>query len=190
MLQNPVACRTGAAPCTPLSMEEAIYCLVHHAPNGKSAQAVADELGWTYAKLLAVVDPLRGDRLFPAAKLEAAIVSAGGLLPLRFLAGRVGCGVFTLPTSTGAGRAIQQRLLRVLKELGELSGSLERYLADERLDSDEALQAIRELRQVSEELVGLEAEIQHEAKLSVVVKPAAARMALPASAALAKAGDR
>lgn len=178
MLQNPAGCRSGTAPCTPASIAEALYCAFHHAPNGKSAQQIAGELGRSYAYWIAAVDPQRGDRPFPVADLERLLMTAGTVMPLRFLATRVGWGLFALPTSATTGSPINQRVLRVLKELGELSAVLEQIQADGRVESAEGARAIRELREVFEELVGLEAEIATAAQLPTG-KPAAARMTLP-----------
>ena len=84
--------------------------------------------------------------------------------------------------SAGATTEINLRLLRVLKELGDVSTVLERIQLDGRLDSDEGRQALEQLRELLEAVVALQAAIAEASREAAPLpsRAAAARMTLPA----------
>lgn len=182
MLENKRACATGIARCQPASLTESLYCAFHHAPNGQSSQAIADRLGRNWAYWTAAVDVVRKDRPFPADAIAPLLLAAGTVEPLRYLGAELRCGIFPLPSLGGAQTEINLRLLRVLKELGDVSEVLERIQMDGKLDSDEGRLAIEQLRELLEAVVALQAAIAEASREAVMTRPLPARMQLPAAA--------
>lgn len=182
MLENPRNCKSGQQRCEPASLREWFYCAVHHAPNGSTPQQIADALQWPLHRLIAAVDPARLDRPLPVEAFAPVLRATDQLGPFRFLAMDLKHGIFALPTVGAAQTEINLRLLRVLKELGELSAKLEVIQADGRIDSDEGRQALDELRDLLEAVIALQAAIAEASREAVMARPAAARMSLAAPA--------
>lgn len=141
---------------------------------------------WTPAHLTSAVDPLRADRPFCVTKFAAACNAAGTIDPVRVLASQVSCGIYLLPRLDNATTEINLRLLRVLRELGDVSEVLERIQADGRIDSDEGRSALAQMRELLEAVVSLQAAISEASHEAAPGPSSPARVAAPARATPAR----
>lgn len=174
MLQNPSVCR-GGTPCEPASVDEAVYCAVHH--SAASPKTIADALEINYAHLMAAADPHRTDSHVQARWLVGLMRVTDNLLPLRYLAAALDCAIVTLPRVTREGAAIYERLADVVRELGEDSAVIQHVLEDGHVTAEEVLLVEREIADTVEALLAVREEVRARAR--DLAKPAAAKMALP-----------
>lgn len=159
------ACKNGR-PCEPRTIQEAIYCVVHH--SGIDAVSIATRLNKRVGYLHDAANPDREDTHFQAALLLPLMQVTGNLEPLRFIARELSCAVVELPQLTAQPGDIRQKFLIAVKEIGEDAAELERALADNRITSDDALRLKRELSDTIEALIAVDAVVDRCAKGRVV----------------------
>lgn len=147
------ACRSGR-PCEPRNLAEAIYCALHH--SNLDIGVIAERMGVRRTYLYEAGNPDRDDMQFQARLLVPLMAATGNLAPLRLLARAFGAALIKLPApSDDRHQDLRASFLRVVKELGEDSGEIERALSDDRISSDEAARVVREMSETIEALVAV-----------------------------------
>lgn len=140
-------CRLGK-PCEPTTLQEAIYCCVHH--SAIAPQQIAERLAIRVTYLHDAANPDRDEHQFQARLLLPLMTATGNLAPLRFLNAALGRIDIPVPAIDTDGDDVLSGYLRLVREVGEDSALLERVMADGSVTPDEALRVKRETRETAE----------------------------------------
>lgn len=100
-----------------------------NAPNGLSAEQLADILGCSYPTLMSELSGQPGHKLGAERKL-ALMKAACSTAPMHFMARELG-GVFVeLPQGAVAGHEVTRSLVESIREFGEFAAQVGRALED------------------------------------------------------------
>lgn len=131
-----------------------------NAPNGLSAEQIADVLGCSYATLMSELSGQPGHKL-GAERMLALMKCAGTVAPMQFMARELG-GVFVeMPQYANGDRGITKSLVESIREFGEFASEMGKALEDgvitpeelERInvEGQEALAAILRVMRLAKE---------------------------------------
>jgi hypothetical protein len=144
-------------------------------------KAVADTLGVRYQYLADALNTQEPQR-FPADLLVAFMRATGSIAPLRWLAAELQCAVVPFPAATAETEAVYAAFAAMVAEVGEDGALIQRVLADGTVTPDECDQAVQEVGRTITAAVAVEAALL-EARDRALVRPAPAKMTLPATTA-------
>lgn len=134
MINGRKDCRSGRA-CEPKTLQESIYCMVHH--SDLSLPQIAEAIGKRPGYLQDAANPDCETVAFQVTALVPAMRAADNYMPLRYMAGQVGAVIVMLPND-GQGSDIRKGFMATAKELGDVAAEIDRALAaDDHIDSDE-----------------------------------------------------
>ncbi len=109
---------------------------VKHAPNGLSAEAVAERVGIRYSTLLSQLSGHDAHKL-GADLLVPIMVATGCRAPIRHMAAELG-GVFVeLPPVSALNDAVTQSLVASVREFGEFAAQVAQSIDDGVIRRDE-----------------------------------------------------
>lgn len=121
--------------------------LVKHAPNGLTADQVAERLGKAYPTLMNELNPAIDSHKFGLQLLIPLMEIVNSDLPAHYIAGARG-GVFVrLPKSRCVEASAQHQCLIAVKEFGELVAQTADALSDNRLTEQDRKAILREGRE-------------------------------------------
>lgn len=152
--------------------------------SGLPHKAVAEALGMRPSYLSDALNEYHATQ-FQARWLVPFMQVTHSLEPLRWMATQLGCAVVELPHVDVAGDAVYAEAMRVVEELGEATQTLKRSLADSVVDGAERLDIERQFADVVEAALRAQSIVRTQLATLPSVKPAPARMTLPAPAAKA-----
>lgn len=110
--------------------------MAKNAPNGLSAEQLADLVGCSYATLMSELSCQPGHKL-GAERMLALMKSAGSVAPLQFMARELG-GVFVeMPHCSSGCHEITRSLLESIREFGEFASEVGRSLEDGTITHEE-----------------------------------------------------
>lgn len=163
-------CRRGQ-PCQPRTLQEALYCVIHHSEI--DASTIAARIGVRVGYLHDAANPDRDELQFQARLLIPVMAATGNLMPLRFLAAEFHAAVVELPAAGTDDVDIRQTFMAAVRELGEDAAAIEAVLGDGRVTADEARRVRREVSETIDALVKVQALIDAKVQRSPrAVRPA------------------
>lgn len=150
-------CLHGAG-CAPTTLQEALYCCVHH--SKLSPQQIAEQLGISVTYLHDAANPDREQHQFQARLLLPLMSVTGNLAPLRFLNAALGRIDIAMPAVDADGDDILGGYLRLVREVGEDSTLIEKVLSDGRVTPAECARVKRETRETAEAALHIAALVE------------------------------
>ena len=102
---------------------------VKHAPNGLSAEAVAERVGMRYSTLLSQLSGHDAHKL-GADLLVPIMVATGCRAPIRHLAAELGGVFMALPPVRARNDAVTQGLVASVREFGEFAAQVAQSIDD------------------------------------------------------------
>lgn len=114
-----------------------------NAPNGLSAEQIADLVGCSYATLMSELSGQPGHKL-GAERMLALMKTTGSVAPIQFMARELG-GVFVEMPQCGAGcHEITRSLLESIREFGEFASEVGKSLEDGTITPEELARISKE----------------------------------------------
>lgn len=150
MTVNRRRCRAGD-PCRPRTLQEAIYCLVHH--SAADAKTIAERAGVRYGYLLDAANPDRDEIQFQSRLIYPCSEAGANDVVIEFLC-RQRDGVFVpIPSLMLDGaQSLALAQLDVVRELGEDAAKLQDILRNHHIDAQEADEFDAEVDQTIQKL--------------------------------------
>lgn len=102
---------------------------VKHAPNGLSAEAVAERVGMRYSTLLSQLSGHDAHKL-GADLLVPIMVATGCRAPIRHMAAELGGVFMELPSVSARNDAVTQGLVASVREFGEFAAQVAQSIDD------------------------------------------------------------
>lgn len=107
-----------------------------NAPNGLSAEQLADILGCSYATLMSELSGQPGHKL-GAERMLGLMKAACSVAPMQYMARELG-GIFVeLPQGVAAGHEITRSLVESIREFGEFAAEVGKSLEDGTITAEE-----------------------------------------------------
>ncbi|MEE0815182.1 MAG: phage regulatory CII family protein [Desulfovibrio fairfieldensis] len=112
------------------------HAMVKNAPNGLSAEQVADVLGCPYATMMSELSAQPGHKL-GAERMMALMKATEGRAPLHEMARELG-GVFVeMPPVSVSGHEVTRGLVACIREFGDFAAQVARSLDDGTVTAEE-----------------------------------------------------
>lgn len=136
-------CRNGQR-CEPQTLQESLYCLLHH--SRITLPAIAEAIGKRPGYLSDAANPDCETVHFQAGSLVPAMLAADNFVPLEFLARQCNAVVVFLPKTDVDSDDLRRGFMATAKELGDVASEIDRALTgDDAIDADEFTRIDRQI---------------------------------------------